>query len=121
MNVDSLTSIESWLVQAGLDGASETESLHAFCERCGDAGVALSRAAAVVDTLHPVHEGRLFRWRVDSVEQPPVVESAANWQSSPFYHLVTTGANELRCQIGAGYPEDFAILREMRAEGQTDY
>jgi adenylate cyclase len=34
---------------------------------------------------------------------------------------VTTGASELRRQIGAGHPEDFAILRDMRAEGQTDY
>ena len=58
----------------------------------------------IVDTLHPIHEGRVFRWRADSVEQPPVVEygpsnvgeAAASWQSSPFYHLVATGANELR-------------------------
>jgi adenylate cyclase len=34
---------------------------------------------------------------------------------------VTTGDIELRRRIGAGYPEDFAILREMRTEGQTDY
>ena len=129
MTVDSLNRIESWLVEAGLAGASETESLHGFCDRCRDAGIALSRSLVLVDTLHPVHEGRAFRWRADSVEQPPVVEygpsnvgeSAANWQSSPFYHLVTTGGSELRRQIGAGDPEDFAILREMRADGQTDY
>ena len=129
MTVDSLNRIESWLVEAGLAGASETESLHGFCDRCRDAGIALSRSLVLVDTLHPVHEGRAFRWRADSVEQPPVVEygpsnvgeSAANWQSSPFYHLVATGANELRRRIGAGDPEDFAILREMRSEGQTGY
>jgi adenylate cyclase len=127
--VDSLNRIESWLVQAGLAGASETESLDGFCDRCRGAGIALSRATLVVDTLHPIHEGRAFRWRADSVEQPAVVEygpsnvgeSAANWQSSPFYHLVETGESELRRRIGAGDPEDFAILREMKAEGQTDY
>jgi len=129
MTADSLNRIESWLVDAGLAGASETESLYGFCDRCREAGIALSRSTIIVDTLHPIHEGRVFRWRADSVEQPPMVEygpsnvgeAAVNWQSSTFYHLVTTGASELRRQIGAGHPEDFAILRDMRAEGQTDY
>ena len=74
MTVDPLNRIESWLVEAGLAGASETESLHGFCDRCREAGIALSRATVIVDTLHPIHEGRAFRWRADSVEQPPVVE-----------------------------------------------
>jgi adenylate cyclase len=95
MTVDSLNRIESWLVEAGLTGASETESLHGFCDRCRDAGIALSRSTVIVDTLHPTHEGHVFRWRADSVEQPPVVEygpsnvgaTAASWQRSPFYHL----------------------------------
>ena len=129
MSVDSLSRIESWLVEAGLAGLTETEALHGFCDRCRDAGIALSRATVLVDTLHPVHEGRVFRWRADSVEQPPVVEygpsnvgeTAASWQRSPFYHLVTTGATELRRRIGAGDPEDFLILGEMGAEGHTDY
>ena len=129
MSVDSLNRIESWLVEAGLAGASETELLHGFCDRCRDAGIALSRATLIIDTLHPIHEGRVFRWRADSVEQPAVVEygpsnvgeAAASWQSSTFYRLVESGASELRRRIGAGDPEDFAILREMKAEGQTDY
>jgi len=129
MSVDSLSRIESWLVEAGLAGLTETEALHGFCDRCRDAGIALSRATVLVDTLHPVHEGRVFRWRADSVEQPPVVEygpsnvgeTAASWQRSPFYHLVTTGATELRRRIGAGDPEDFLILGQMGAEGHTDY
>jgi len=129
MTSDSLPHIEAWLVEAGLAGASETECLHGFCDRCRDAGIALSRATAVVDTLHPVHEGHVFRWRADSVEQPPAVEygptdvgdAAARWQTSPFYHLVSTGGNELRRRIGGSDPEDFAILGDMKAEGQTDY
>ena len=127
--MDSLNHIESWLVQAGLAGASETELLHGFCDRCRETGIALSRATLIVDTLHPIHEGRVFRWRVDSVEQPAVVEygpsnvgeAAANWQSSPFYRLIETGAGELRRRVGADYQADFAILHEMNAEGQTDY
>jgi len=128
MTVDALEGIRSWLVEAGLAGASETESLYGFCERCRDAGIALSRANVIVDTLHPTHEGHVFRWRADSALQPPVVEygpsdgeSADSWLSSPFHHLVATGGSELRRRIGVGETEDFPVLPEMRAEGYTDY
>jgi adenylate cyclase len=126
--MEALNGIESWLVQAGLGGASETELLNGFCDRCRAADIALSRASLIVDTLHPTHEGHVFRWRVDRVESE-VVEygssnvgaAAASWQASTFYHLVTTGGSELRRRICAGESKDFAILGEMKAEGQTDY
>jgi len=127
--VDALNRIESWLIEAGLAGASETESLNGFCDRCHAAGIALSRAALIIDTLHPTHEGHVFRWRADSVEQPAVVEygsstvgdAGTNWQNSTFYRLIQTGASELRRRIGKGDTQDFAVLRELSAEGQTDY
>ena len=125
---DSLNGIENWLIQAGLAGASETESLRGFCERCRDAGIALTRATIVVDTLHPIHEGRVFRWRLDHAV-PPVVEygpsnvgeAAVSWQASPFYRLVESGNSELRRRLGGTEPEDFAVLGEMKADGVTDY
>src|SRR5580658_10377764 len=62
MNEASFTELSAWLTQAGLDGASEADILSGFCERCVAAGLPLDRAQAHIDTLHPVHEGRLFRW-----------------------------------------------------------
>ena len=127
--MESVNRIESWLVDAGLLGASEVESLQGFCDRCSAAGIALSRATLVVDTLHPIHEGRVCRWRAGLDEQPAPVEygptdvgeAATSWQRSPFYRLVQTGESELRRRIGAGDPLDFPILEEMKAEGETDY
>jgi len=127
--VGTLNAIERWLVDAGLAGAAETELLSGFGERCNGSGLALSRAVLLVDTLHPIHEGRAFRWRADGGEQQAVVEygpsnvgeSAASWQRSPFYRMVETGAGELRCRIAAGDPLDFPVLQEMRGEGHTDY
>src|SRR4051812_32367536 len=112
MTTDSLQRIETWLVQMGLAGASETESLTGFCDRCVGAGIALSQATLIVDTLHPIHEGRVFRWRANG-DQPAVVEYgpsnvgevAARWQSSPFYHLLETGGSELRRRIAHGEPD----------------
>ena len=128
MKTNDLDRIADWLVERGLAGASETELLHGFCDRCCSAGLQLSRATAVVDTLHPVHEGRAFRWRSEGIEQP-VVEygpsnqgtAAAEWQKSPFYLLVSTGASELRRYLARGDPIDFPILSTLAAEGQTDY
>jgi adenylate cyclase len=129
MTAESTDGIERWLVQAGLAGASETDLLRGFCERCGAADIPVSRARLLVDTLHPIHEGRAFGWRADSAEPPTVVEygpsnageSGTHWRRSPFYRLVETGESELRRRIGAGEPADFPSLEEMQAEGQTDY
>jgi adenylate cyclase len=41
-----------------------------FCDRCIAAGLPLARALLFVDTLHPVHEGRLLRWGYDPTESP---------------------------------------------------
>ena len=62
MNENLLADLSAWLTQAGLAGTPETDIVSVFCERCNAAGVPLARAVIFVDTLHPVHEGRLFRW-----------------------------------------------------------
>ena len=112
-----------------LAGSSETELLHGFCERCREAGIDLSRAITIIDTLHPIYEGRAFRWRNDGVEESFIVEyestsegeAAAKWRSSPFQHLLDTGGDEIRVRIGAGEPLQFSYLGVLKDEGQTDY
>jgi len=129
MNASDIDRIADWLVAQGLAGASETELLHGFCDRCRRAGLDLSRAIAFIDTLHPIYEGRGFRWRNDGVEESSFVEygptnegeAAANWRRTAFYHLLSTGADELRRRIGHGDATEFSPLETMQAEGQTDY
>ena len=43
--------------------SAEHAVLWAFCQRCGDAGLRLASATAVIDTPHPIWEGRAFSWR----------------------------------------------------------
>jgi adenylate cyclase len=129
MYESDLSAVFAWLVECGLTGASETEMLNGFCDRCGRAGIDLARAVAIIDTLHPIYEGRVFRWRNDGVEETALIEygrtnegeAAANWQRSVFYHLLTTGGDELRRRIGHGDPTDFPQLETLKAEGLTDY
>ena len=64
-----------------------------------------------------MHEGTVFRWRNDNVEEKAAIqygrttegEAAEAWQRSPFYHLLQTGEEELRRRIGFGDPADFPI------------
>ena len=129
MHESDISAVSAWLIECGLTGASETEMLNGFCDRCGRAGIDLARAVAIIDTLHPIYEGRVFRWRNDGVEETALIEygrtnegeAAANWQRSVFYHLLTTGGDELRRRIGHGDPTDFPQLETLKAEGLTDY
>jgi adenylate cyclase len=123
--------LADWLIRRGLAGAAETDLLRLFCEKCGVAGLPVNRALMFIDTLHPVREGRVFRWRNDGQEADPPVrdygpsdqegESAQFWRSSPFYHLLQNGGEELRRRIGFGDPTDFPIIQEMKDVGHTDY
>jgi adenylate cyclase len=121
--------ILAWIVERGLIGDPEDKLLQGFCEKCCAAGVELTQGMMMVDTLHPIYEGRLFSWKKDSAESLRSTEYESSregdrvqlWQSSPFYHLLATGGSELRRRIGENFPSDFPILEDLRAEGQTDY
>jgi adenylate cyclase len=72
MNVPA--AIADWIVAAGLAGDSEGALLDGFCRRILAAGVKLARAAVIIDTLHPVYEGRAFRWRREDEGEPELIE-----------------------------------------------
>ena len=118
-----------WLVRRGLEGTPEADLLSAFCERCNAAGLPISRALVLIDTLHPVHEGTVFRWRDDGEPEEPVRDygpsdegdAARVWQTSPFFALMQSGKEEMRRRFAFGDPTDFEVFREMKAEGHTDY
>lgn len=119
-----------WATEAGIAGASEAELLRGFCERLAAAGLPLDRATVVVDTLHPVHEGQVFRWRSGQAEPDPGTaygrssepgEAAESWRRSPFFHLVQTGESALRRRIDAAAAAEFPVLADLAAEGLRDY
>jgi adenylate cyclase len=121
--------LADWLIRRGLEGTDETELLRKFCEKCGTLGLPVERGLAFIDTLHPVHEGRIFRWRSDGAEEEPTRDygrsdqgaAAESWRASPFFHLLQTGGEEMRRRIGFGEAADYQIIQEMKDEGHTDY
>jgi adenylate cyclase len=140
MNKAFLAELSASLTQAGLDGTPETDILSGFCDRCVSAGLPLARVLVLIDTLHPVYEGRVFRWGYGPTELPLVeyartspeglaasgsdprhVESAERWRRSPFYNMLQTGDSLLRVRLNAAAKDEFAVLSDLRAAGMTDY
>jgi adenylate cyclase len=140
MNEAFLTELCTWLTQAGLAGVPESEILSGLCERCVASGIPLARTQVFIDTLHPVHEGRLFRWGFGpddalvveygrtnlellavSGSDPRDVESAERWLRSPFYLMLQTGQSLLRRRLSNVTVEQFAFLPDWLAAGMSDY
>jgi len=129
MNETTFNQLAGWVTEAGLIGRSENELMTGFCRRIGEAGVRLARALVILDTLHPIYEGRAFRWRAD---RPGIAETleygrtnegeaAENWRRSAFYYLLESGGTMLRRRLWAGEPADFPTIAQARDEGTTDY
>jgi adenylate cyclase len=129
MNQSALDKIAGWVTKAGLVGRSDNELMAGFCRRVACAGIPLARALVILDTLHPIYEGRVFRWRADLPDDAEAVdygrtnegEAAETWQRSPFFHLLNTGGEMLRRRLCDGDPCDFAAIEQARDESMTDY
>ena len=130
MEADRLSDLTAWVTEAGLAGKSETEILDGFCCLAAAAGLPIARALVIIDTLHPVHEGRVVRWRRESDERQAELieygptgegEAAENWQRSPFFRLLEEGASRLRRRLLAGEPAEFPAVVALQDEGMTDY
>jgi adenylate cyclase len=124
-----LSAIAEWIVAAGLAGESETAMLDGFCRRAVAAGLPIASSILLIDTLHPVHEGRAIRWRradggkTELVEYGPTNEgdAAMAWQASAFYRLLQTGGSLLRKRLGPGQPNEYPRDEGLAAEGVTEY
>ena len=129
MNETAFSELAAWVTEAGLIGRSESKLMVGFCRRVADSGVPLARAIVILDTLHPIYEGRAFRWRADLPDEAEVIdygrtnegEAAESWRRSPFYHLLQSGGTLLRRRLAAGEPVDFSSVAQARDEGMTDY
>ncbi len=120
--------IAAWIAEAGLAGRGETEIVAGFCDRAVAVGLPLARAAVFIDTLHPIYEGRLFRWDRGKAEatlaeygRSADAEYAERWRSSPFFLLLASGESLLRRRITADNQSEFAIFAELRAAAITEY
>ena len=113
------------LVAGGLTGASEAELIRGFCEHCRAHGLDLSRGLLFIDTLHPVFEGRGFRWSdIETNESEEFEyrstsegEAAENWRRSVFFHMLGSGEIEFAIDLSNCAAYDFSLIDDLAAKG----
>ncbi len=123
-----LAKLAGWLAKVGLEGRSETALLDGFCQRALAAGLPLARGIMFIDTLHPIHEGRAFRWEREKpqttvTEYGPTTEgeSGERWRGSPFFRMHADGESLRRWRIDAEAEVQFPMFSEMREASITDF
>ena len=134
---DRITTLIAWLAEAGLSSLPEADIVTGFCERAAAAGIPIGRAHVFVDTLHPVHEGHVFRFGHDPSEPlskaygrtvsdsvPAAVADSTvsqQWRGSAFFQMLQTGESFLRRRLTPETEPEFSVLPDMQAAGMTDY
>ena len=127
----SPAALAAWLIEQSLTGVTEAEIVGGFCEGLVRMGTPLARAIVLVDTLHPLFEGRAFRWtpgrsqaEVNEYGRTKEGPNAEAWRRSLLYFMVETNRSVLRRRLTDTSPPeeipDFATFAELRNEGMTD-
>ena len=115
----------NWLVKQGLTGLPENDLIRGFCEHCRAEGLDISRASVFIDTLHPIFEGRGFRWNDTETNESDMFEyrstsegeAAQNWRRSIFYHMLESRLDELKIDFADRASLDFSLIDELAAKG----
>jgi adenylate cyclase len=115
----------NWLVKQGLTGLPENDLIRGFCERCRAGGLDISRASVFIDTLHPIFEGRGFRWNDTETNESDMFEyrstsegeAAQNWRRSIFYHMLESSLDELEIDFADRASLEFSLIDELAAKG----
>ena len=119
----------NWLVRQGLTGLPETDLIRGFCERCRAEGLDLSRGLVFIDTLHPIFEGRGFRWNDSETNESDIFEygstsegqAAQNWRRSTFFHMLEHGHDEMQIDLAECASLDFSMIDDLAAKGHKHF
>ena len=128
MTEAEIAKLASWLAKVGLEGRTETVLVEGFCQRVVAAGLPLARAIVFIDTLHPIHEGRAFRWEREKPEatlteygRSTEGEAAERWRTSPWFRLLQDGDSLLRRRIPADGELEFPMFADLRVAAITEF
>ncbi|HEX2367499.1 MAG TPA: adenylate/guanylate cyclase domain-containing protein [Bradyrhizobium sp.] len=129
MELSSRIDLMNWLVGQGLTGLPEPDLIRGFCERCCAGGLELSRGLAFIDTLHPIYEGRGFRWNDRPSNEGDTFEyrssadgdAAKNWRRSAFHHMMENGHDELYLDLADGASQNFSMIGDLVDKGHRHF
>jgi len=129
MELSARLDLMNWLVSQGLTGLPEPELIRGFCERCCASGLHLSRGIAFIDTLHPIYEGRGFRWSDSPSNEGDTFEylssaegdAAKNWRRSTFHHMLENGHDEMQLDLADGASLNFSMVGDLADKGHRHF
>jgi adenylate cyclase len=117
--------VAAWLIDGARSAAEAQQVLAELCDRLTACGIPLWRVGIFVRTLHPQIMGRRFLWHhgsgVEVREATHDLLDTDEFRGSPVAQLYATGQPLRRRLTDPACPIDFAMLRELRDEGVTDY
>jgi adenylate cyclase len=124
MQEQNIVALNAWLADAGLRGENEETLIRGFGERLAGAGAPLIGGRVLVDTLHPLYEGRAFSWLRDGPEIAVIEygdtsdgEALERWRRTPFYELESSDVAHQILELDAVAVENFAFFKELRETG----
>jgi len=118
--------VVDWLTEQTLQDASLESVVEGVCKRLWASGIPLWRFFGSLPTLHPLHHSESLLW---TRGEPITLRSFPHggtadpaFQNSPLRFLTVNDLPFLRRRLeGDATRLDFPILRELRAQGATDY
>ena len=123
--MSNVRSIVDWLVDGARSAARAEDVLAELCGRLVESGMPLWRVAVFVRTLHPDVMGRRILWQpgiqVKASNASYDIMETAEFLDSPVVAVYRTGHTLRRHLDDPNCPDDFPIVRDLRAEGATDY
>jgi adenylate cyclase len=129
MELASRLDLMNWLVSQGLTGLPEPDLIRGFSERCRAGGIELSRMMGFIDTLHPIYEGRGFRWNDRPSNESNTFEylssaegdAAKNWRRSAFHHMLENGHDEFQIDLADDAASKFSMMADLADKGHRHF
>ena len=117
--------IAGWLLGEAWKAATPEELMGRFCGCLKDSGVPLARMTVIIPTLHPQVFATVFVWREDAgaktIYEPHDILQQPKFRDSPFAPILRGAGGVRRRLERPDVKLDFPVVRDLRAEGATDY
>ena len=118
--------ITDWLVDRSLGDVDILEMFSTMCMKMIGVGIPIVRARLIWPTLHPLFQAETVIW--NKGEEPELEQFAHQdnaseaWNRSPLKFVIDNDLDTLRRELdGPNELLDFELLKELKAEGFTDY
>lgn len=118
--------LANWLLKEAWQAPSAVELAERFLRRVREAGVPVDRSTVIMPTLHPQIFATVLVWRADTpgirtIYEPHDILLQPKFADSPFAPIIRGAGGVRRRLEDPGCEIDFPVVRELRAEGATDY